>query len=139
MKRFLAMPLAFLIAISCFLTMASAAETRASVTLAGYSATMRAGATSGELRISYDVTATTLATEIGVSKIKIYKANGTYVNTIYGSTSNGLILTSSSLHMGTYSYHATPGVSYYAVVTVFASTATATDSRAITTGIVKAP
>lgn len=142
MKRILTMPLALLMVISCCLTMASAADNalpRASLTLSGYAATMKAGSTSGELRISYDVAATMLANEVGVSEIKIYKANGAYVTSITGSTSNGLIRTSYNAHKGTYSYYGTPGTYYYAVVTVFAETATAYDSRTITTVAVKAP
>ena len=142
MKRILTMPLAFLMAISCCLMMVSAAETvlqRASITLSGYSATMKAGTTSGELRISYQVNSNMVATKLGVSSIKIYKSNGTYVTTISGSTTNGLIRTSSNTHRGTYSYSGTPGTSYYAVVTVFASTSAESDSRDITTATIKAP
>lgn len=142
MKRILTLPLALLTVITCCLTMASATNNvlpRASLTLTGYAATMKAGSTSGELRISYDVAATMLANKVGVSEIKIYKANGTCVATITGSTSNGLVRTSYNTHKGTYSYFATPGTNYYAVVTVFAETSTAYDSRDVTTVAVKAP
>ena len=142
MKRILAMPLAFLLAISCCLMMASAAETvlpRASITLSSYAATVKAGSSSGELRISYQVNSNMVASELGVSSIEIYKSNGTYIKTIYGSTTNGFIHTSSNAHTGTYSYTASPGTSYYAVETVFASTSAASDSRDVTTATVKAP
>lgn len=115
------------------------AELRASLTLSDYEAGIKAGTNSGEIRISYDVTASKPADLVGVSSIVIYKSDGSRVTTITGSTSNGLISKSSSGHMGTYSYPATSGVSYYAEVTVFATIGSITDSRPITTGTVKAP
>lgn len=142
MKRMITFSFALMMTLSSCLMITSALDVkvaRASPTLSGYLATMDAGSRPGELLISDQVDATTLASSLGVSSIVLYKANGTYVTTITGSTSNGLIRTSSNCHVGTYSYTATPGSYYYAKVTVYATTSTAYDSRTITTTTVRAP
>jgi hypothetical protein len=100
----------------------------ASLTLSDYNVGLKAGTISGEIRISYTVTASKPADSVGVSSIVIYKADGSYVTTITGTTGNGLILNSDVGHAGTYSYKGTSGVSYYAVVTVFAKVGTISDS-----------
>lgn len=115
-------------------------DTRASYTLSVYSAQLYAGNRSGEVYVNYDVESGKLADSIGVKSIVFYKSNGDYVTTIYGSTSNGLIGTGTSLHDGDYYYYSlTSGVSYYAEVTVFATKGSLSDSRTITTSTVKVP
>ena len=47
--------------------------------------------------ISYDVQSNKLASSIGVETVDIYKADGSYVTSITGSTSNGLIETNSDI------------------------------------------
>lgn len=139
MKRTIALTLTMVMALIFCLgafTTASAADSRASVTISSYSASMKAGASKGELRISYNITANAFASELGVSSIDIYKSNGTYVTTITGTTRNGLV-TSSNTHIGTYSYKAVSGTSYYAEVTFFATIGSNTDSKTVTTGTVK--
>ena len=74
-----------------------------------------------------------------LEKIVVYKSDGSYVKTITGTTSNGLIRSNSSLHLDSYEFSVTSGVSYYAEVTVFAKVGTEYDSRTITTSTVKAP
>lgn len=140
MKRIISLSLALIMAFTCCFGLTSAVEMSpmASITISSRSATMKAGSSSGELRISYSVTANMSATSLGVSSIVIYKSNGTYVTTITGTTSNGLV-SSGGTHMGTYSYIGTSGVSYYADVTVFAATTTDYDSKTIMTPTVKAP
>ncbi len=133
----------FLLAISCLLSMcvvgASAIESRASTTLASYPVSIAKGNNSGEVKISYDVQANGKADSVGVSSIKIYKSDGTYVTTVTGSTGNGLIRNGASRHNSSYTYSGTSGVSYYAKVTVFATIGSDHDSKTVTTGTVKAP
>ena len=114
-------------------------DPRASRTLSEYNAGLRAGSSSGEIRISYDVSATNIANSIGVLSIAVYKSDGSYVATITGTTGNGLVINSGSTHDGVYTYKGVSGVSYYTKVTVFATIGSTTDSRTVTTSTVKAP
>ena len=110
------------------------AEARASLYLSDYGVLLDTGSSSGELVITYSVDASKLVTSIGVSKIEIYNENDTKVRTITGSESNGLIRNETCMtHNGEYSVYCTPGVSYYAKVTVFAGNSTGSDSRTVTT------
>lgn len=117
---------------------AMAAETKASEILSYYLVTIERGSSAGEIKVNYDVRAD-LSGTIGVESIEIYKSNGSYVTTITGTTSNGLLKSGSKKHSGTYTYTGTAGVSYYAVVTVSAKAGTVYDSDEITTGTAKAP
>ena len=141
MKRIFTSFFALVLALTCCLgvTSANAVSPQASLTIASYSATMKAGSSSGQVKIGFDVTASKMADSLGVSSIVIYKADGTYVTTITGTTSNGLKETSSSMHKGTYTYTGVSQVSYYAKVTVFATVGSTTDSRTVTTATAKAP
>lgn len=144
MKRLASMLLAVLLAAGCCFGGVLAAEEGimplASPTIMGQSANMKAGTESGELRITYNINAVKIADEVGVSTIELYKADGTYVTTIYGSEDNGLVRYSSLKNMGTYSYKdATPGVNYYAEVTLYATIGNESDSEVITTATVRAP
>ena len=113
--------------------------TQASPTLTGYSVVLKPGTKSGELRITFDVSATGMASSLGVSYIKIYKVGSTTPVTIYGSTANGL-KSSGTVHAYTYSYTgATPGAQYYAVVAIYAQIGTTLDGRTLTTRTVTAP
>lgn len=116
-----------------------APDTRASLTLSDYGASVKAGSSSGVICISYNVSSSKFADSLGVKSIVIYNANGSKVATITGSTGNGLIRTNSSIKAGDYNYKLTSGTSYYAEVTVFAEVGSEYDSRTVTTGTVKAP
>lgn len=107
---------------------------QASKTLAMYAVWLDPGTKSGELRISFDVTAVGWADRLGVAYFEIHKAsNDELVDTIYGTTSNGLVNSGFS-HGNTYSYTgAIPGVKYYAVVSVFAEILPDFDSRTLRT------
>lgn len=120
---------------------ASAVEMRSSPTLARYNAKITKGAAgSGNLVISYDVSANTEAEEVGVSSIKIYKAEtNRYVTTITGSVQNGMIATDTEWHRSSYTYRGTSGVEYYAVLTVTATIDSTTDSKTYTTNSATAP
>lgn len=128
---------AFVLSLCC--VGASAAEVRASTTLFLYSASASSGDSTGEVKINYDVQASKIADQVGISTIKIYRSNGTYVTTITGTTQNGLIDTGTSRHKSKYVYKGISGTSYYAAVTVFATVGSDSDDRTVTTDIVTAP
>lgn len=141
MKRTCTILLAVMMILSCSFTTAFATDAstaRASVTLAKYAAALSKGSTLGSIKITYSVSSNMPASEIGVSNIDIYTSNNVRVASITGTTSNGL-LTSSNIHMGTYTYTGAPGVSYYAEVTFTATANGVSDSRMVTTSVVKAP
>ena len=133
---FLGLAMTFALSLCCI---AGAAETRASTTLGLYSASSSKGSNAGEIKITYNVQTSKRANEVGVSSIKIYTSDDIYVTTITGSTSNGLIATNTMRHNSMYTYKGTSGISYYAVVTVFATVGSDTDSRVVETATVKAP
>ena len=127
---------------SCFgnVYAASGTDPLASPTLTAYAVKLAAGTKNGELRLTFDVTASGWADSLGVSYFEIYKAsNDELVDTVRGSTSNGL-KSSGTVYTYTYSYTgATPGVDYYAIVAVSAQIGTTYHSRTLTTSTVTAP
>lgn len=142
MKRVLSLFLAFLLCLSTCVSFSFAAEDsllRSSPTLARYNAMITKGSSSGNIIISYDVLANIEAESVGVSSIKIYKSNMSYVTTIIGTAENGLIATDTDSHRSSYTYHGISGTYYYAEVTVTATINGVTDSRTITTNTLKAP
>lgn len=140
MKKRLAVSLLSLtVLLSCLVVPASATVQRASLALSNYYVTCVPGSNSGEIVFTYDLLANNLATRIGISSIAIYERSGDYVTTIFGSTSNGLIATSTMRHRGNYPFRGTPGVSYYASVTIFASNPDGSDYKTVQTGFVTAP
>lgn len=112
---------------------ATSNEIFASFTLTSYSAGLSSGETDGTVDVSYDIRSSKLADSIGVSSIKIYKSDGSYVTTVLGTTDNGLIRKDSSIHKSVYSIELTSGNTYYAVVNIFATVGSRSDSREITT------
>lgn len=144
MKRITSIALAVLLALTCCFGSALANDSGimplSSPTISNQNASMKAGSEAGELKISYNVSAVNSANEVGVLTIELYRSNGTYVDTIYGSTGNGLVRTSAYKHGGTYSYTgAESGKYYYAVVTLYATIGSVSDSVSVTTATVKAP
>lgn len=131
-KRFPSLGLVALILSVCCVT-ALAAETRASTTLTSYAVTVATGSNSGEIKISYDIKASGIAEKVGISSLKIYKSDGTYITTISGTIKNGLIRTDTNRHRASYIYTGTSGTSYYAVATVFADVSPDSDSKTVTT------
>ena len=115
------------------------AETQASPTLSRYTTSLTAGTKSGQVKISYTVSAWSTASVIGVSAIKIYTSNGSYVTTITGSTSNGLLSSNINKKNGTYTYSGSSGTSYYAMVTFTATVNGTSDWKTVTTNTAKAP
>lgn len=113
--------------------------TQASPTLNKYAVWLDPGTKRGELKISFEVTATGKASSLGVSYIKIYIEGSSVPVTIYGSTANGL-KSSGSVYAYTYSYTgASSGAKYYADVAVYAQIGNIVDSRTLTTRSVTAP
>lgn len=142
MKRVFSVVLAVMLFVTCCggtVLAANEIEPYASPTLSYYDVTLFPGDDSGILWIDFDVRSGRLADKVGVEKIKIYKSNGTYVTTITGTTSNGLVRNDNNLHAGTYEYKGTSGTSYYAEVTVFATIGSTSDSRTVTTSTEEAP
>lgn len=143
MKRILSIALAAALALTCCFGSAFANDEimpMSSPTLMGHAVAMDAGNIPGELRISYTVNAVSRADEVGISSIEIYRSTGAYVETIYGTTDNGLVRTSAVTNMATYSYTgAESGKFYYAKVTVYATIKGVTDSETVVTATVKAP
>lgn len=143
MKRIVSIALAAILALTCCFGPAYANDgimPLSSPTIMGQSASMKGGNVPGELRISFDINAKRSADEVGVLSIVIYRSTGAYVETIYGTTDNGLVRTSAIKNAGTYSYtDAESGKYYYADVTVYATIDGVTDTETITTATVKAP
>ena len=142
MKKKISMICMLLIMVTCFRGVPVLADThiiQSSLTLSEYSAVLTFDSNTNEITIDYDVSSTSPADSLGVESIKIYRSNGNYVTTILGTTSNGLIKTSSSMHVGTYSYTLSTVGSFYAEVKVFARIGTDYDSRTITTSTITLP
>ena len=113
--------------------------TQASPTLNKYAVWLDPGTKSGELKISFQVTATRIASSLGVSYIKIYKVGSSTPVKINGTTANGL-KSSGTAHAYTYSYTgASSGARYYADVAVYAQIGDTVDSRTLTTRTVTEP
>lgn len=138
-KRIISLGLVVVFVFAMCCESAWAAETRASTTLGLFTASTSKGDNTGEVKINYDVRASKMVDEVGISSIEIYESDGSYVTTITGTTGNGLIRTDTTRHKSTYIYKGTSGVSYYAVVTGFATVGSDFDDRTVTTGSTKAP
>ena len=141
MKRIIStfFALTFLFSCCCSASASNIRETWASSTLSSYSAELYEGDSSGTLRVNFSVKSGHRADLIGITSIKIYKSNGTYVKTIRGSEENGLIRSNSNLHTGDYEIDLTSGSSFYIKATVFAEVGSDYDSRTIITKTVKVP
>ena len=89
--------------------------------------------TSPGFDIDFDVVAKHVSDYVGISKIEIYKSDGSPVTTIRGNTSNGLLRANARGHMGYYTYNATVGETYYAVLTAYATANGGADMKTYTT------
>lgn len=115
------------------------AATQGSTTLGAYGVWASKGVNSGELDIDYQISANSSADSLGISVLKIYKSDGTYVTTIYGSLSNRLIAHNQPDVNRTYTYKGEPGTTYYAVATVSATIGEDYDYRYVTTNTATTP
>lgn len=116
-------------------------EPRASLYLSSYGATINktSSTTSPGFDIDFNVVATVYSEYVGVSKIEIYKADGTPVMTIRGNTGNGLLRANSLGHLGHYTVNATVGETYYAVITAYATANGGADMKTYTTNTYTVP
>lgn len=135
-KKLISVLLALTLLVSVCCVTASA---RASLTLAAYGARLTQGNAPGQIVVTYDVSSSKRADEVGVSAIKVYEADGTYVTTIKGMVSNGLIGQNTTCHRDSYTITGHSGTYYYLVLTVTATVGSDTDSREYTTNTVQAP
>lgn len=116
------------------------AQARGSDYVKGYSVSAKEGIHRGEIDIACNIAAKSPVQKIGVLKIEIYQSDGQRITTIHGTTSNGLLSSKSNLiHIVTYTYKGTPGMSYYAKVTLCAGSASNYDTRLVRTQTVQAP
>lgn len=139
MKKLISSLLVCLMVFSCCgSALAAGIEPYASITLGTAQASASTGLNSGEIKISYQARTNKIGSPVGVSSIAIYKSDGTYVTTIKGSTSNGLMASNTSSKSGSYTYKGNSGTSYYAVVSLGATAGGESDSRNITTNVARA-
>lgn len=127
------------VALALALCGVSLAAVQGSTTLAAYGVWAYTGDNSGELDIDYEISANSWASSMGISELKIYKSDDTYVTTIYGNTTNRLMAKGITDMNRTYTYKGTPGTTYYAVAKVEATIGTDYDYRYVTTNTATTP
>lgn len=132
MKRFISLAFCLILMASLFSSSAKAA-TYASDYLRDYEATLSTGNRSGQLSLDFSAVAYESMASLGVSNIAVYTAGGSYVKTINGSTSNGLLASHAFSHNGAYSISVTPGQEYYLRLTFVARDSYSGDSKSYTT------
>ena len=132
MKRIISMAFCLILMVSLF-SFPAKASTYASDYLRSYDASLSTGSCSGQISLSFSASAYDSMSSIGVSSIAVYTAEGSYVKTISGSTSNGLLASRSYSHDGTYSISVTPGQEYYLRLTFVARDSYSGDSKSYTT------
>lgn len=103
------------------------------------SASLSQGSSAGKISVNYSITGMGRMDTIGVSMIVVYKSNGTKYRTIYGSITNGLIITNAIMAMDSYEITCVAGTSYYCEVTFIAAKDGGYDTMTIQTGTVIAP
>ena len=136
-KRYIAFIL--IIAIFCMhLSLPASAQMDSSEYIAMTYASLSQGNSSGKLVVDYSITGTSTMDTIGVSKIKVYKSNGSWYKTIYG-TVGGLLKQNRVTVTDSYTITCVSGQSYYCEVTLYAAKNGGSDSRTITTSTVTAP
>lgn len=109
---------------------------RESPTLSSYNVWLFSGSGKGEIIVSFDIAANRWADSIGVERIRFYTEDGDLVDTVDGTTSNGLVRSDYGIHVGDFDYTLPSGESYYAEVVVFAEYKGVYDSRTRTTNTV---
>ena len=86
---------------------ASASALRSSPTLSSYGVIITKGSSTGKIVITYDVLANSIADSVGVSSMKIYKSDGSYVTTIRATSLNGFTASGVGSHRNSYIYTGT--------------------------------
>ena len=132
MKRFTSLAFCLILMVSLF-SFPAKASTYARDYLKRYDSSLSTGSRSGQLSLSFTASAYDSMTSIGISSVAVYTAGGSYVKTINGSTSNGLMASGSYSHRGEYSISVTPGQEYYLRLTFVARDSYSGDSKSYTT------
>lgn len=140
-KRFESLMLFFALFLPFFTSAASAVEAipYSSKIIDICNIEINTGSNAGEVNISYDIQAGFAVDSIGIASIKIYKSDKTYVTTITGTPTNGLIRYKTAINNSSYTYSGVSGTTYYAEVTVAAASGSLYDSRTFVTEKVTAP
>lgn len=125
--------LVLLIASLCQAATAIEISPRASNYLDGYGAYLYQGDVSGSVRVEFTVSANEKADRVGVSKLSIYKGDGTFVTSVTGTVANGLLTEDIKTHLGGYTYYGKSNEVYYMVLTMYAEFNGGSDSRLYTT------
>lgn len=132
MKRSIAITICVILLAALFCGPVKAA-TYSSEYLYRYDGTLLTGNRFGELSLNFSTIARGAMTSVGISRIDIYSADGSFVRGINGSTSNGLLASNTPSHSGTYTIKATSGQRYYLEVTFIAKNSSGSDSKWTTT------
>lgn len=106
---------------------------RASLYLDGYGASLYEGDHTGTVRVEFTVSGTRRSDRVGVSKLSIYKGDGTFVTSVTGSVANGLLGEDLKTYMGHFTYYGEANTVYYMVLTMYAERDGGSDSRQYTT------
>ncbi len=96
---------------------------------------------SGTIRIYADIKATRQMSRIGMDEIEIQcLSSGKWrtVDTISGTTRNGMLESNTSSYSGSYEYDGSSGKTYRAIVTAYAKNGSGSDSVSVTTNAVTA-
>lgn len=125
--------LVLLIASLCQVAAAIEVSPRASDYLSNYGACLYQGDVSGSVRVEFTVSGTKKSDLVGVSKISIYKGDGTFVTSVTGTVANGLLREGYKTHMGEYTYYGETNEVYYMELTMYAKRDGGSDSRLYTT------
>lgn len=115
------------------------AATQASDYIISYSVGLSQGTSNGQLKLRYSIIGPGNMDTIGVSKIVVYKSNGTKYRTIYGTVSNGLLEQNTFSLFDDYYFTVATGYSYYCQVTFYSGKDGGYDTRTVTTSTVAAP
>lgn len=138
MKRFLSAILALTLIFSlCSAAFAEEIMPRANAYINSKSGSI-ACAGSGKININFRVNACDVMTTLGASKIELYKDDGTWVKTFYSSSYSNMLGSNTYTYGSSVSYNGVSGVSYYAVITFYASCAQGSSTATYTTTTTKA-
>lgn len=130
--------LVLLIASLCQAAAAIEISPRASLYLSNYGAYLYEGSSRGGIMVEFTVSGTKKSDLVGVSKLSIYKGDGTFITSIDGTVSNGLLGKDLKTYAGEYTYYGEPNEVYYMVLTMYAERDGGSDSRQYTTNSCRA-
>lgn len=115
MKKIIASFMTMCMFLSCNgMALAADVDPFASLTLSRYVVAALSGDSRGEIIISFNVKSSKPLATLGVESIDFYTKDGDFVDSVSGSTSNGLVRTNSSIHNSDFVYDLPSGEYYYA-------------------------